>query len=91
MQNEKHMFALYIVVHNVWLACGQWGGIDAAAARTRATVNERPNLYILELDITCIGIIINHNFPCCFVFFSQGFATPLTAKQMVLKSKEYES
>ena len=31
------MFALYIVVHNVWLACGQWGGIDAAAARTRAT------------------------------------------------------
>ena len=32
----------------------------------------------------------NHIFPCCFVFFS-GSATPLAAKQMVSKSKEYES
>ena len=47
------------------------------------------SVYILELDIYSM-YRENHIFPCCFVFFS-GSATPLAAKQMVSKSKEYES
>ena len=49
------MFALYIVVHNVWLACGQWGGIDAAAARTRATATSGQIYIFWNLILHVLG------------------------------------